>query len=56
MAEGMKLNWGLYPPEYNKALHGTYDPARYYGKREFSESEWLKNERKNVALRIRFLL
>ncbi|KAK2585634.1 hypothetical protein KPH14_010258 [Odynerus spinipes] len=23
---------GEYPPEYNKAIHGPYDPARYYGK------------------------
>ncbi|XP_043266501.1 putative ATP synthase subunit f, mitochondrial [Venturia canescens] len=32
MAEGPKINIGLYPPEYNRALHGPYDPARYYGK------------------------
>lgn len=30
------LNIGRYPPEYNRAIHGPYDPARYYGKRELS--------------------
>lgn len=26
------MGWGEYPPEYNARVHGTYDPARYYGK------------------------
>lgn len=25
---------GDYPAEYNANIHGPYDPARYYGKRE----------------------
>ncbi|EEB11001.1 ATP synthase f chain [Pediculus humanus corporis] len=25
-------SWGEYPPEFNKAVHGYYDPSRYYGK------------------------
>jgi len=29
-----KLNIGGYPREYDPVRHGTYDPARYYGKRE----------------------
>lgn len=27
---------GDYPAEYNPKVHGPYDPARYYGKREFT--------------------
>ncbi|KAH0951945.1 hypothetical protein HN011_003884 [Eciton burchellii] len=27
-----KLNIGCYPREYDPVRHGTYDPARYYGK------------------------
>lgn len=23
--------WGCYPAGYNRAVHGPYDPARYYG-------------------------
>ncbi|XP_031846217.1 ATP synthase, subunit F [Nomia melanderi] len=26
------LRIGEYPPEYDRAKHGPYDPARYYGK------------------------
>lgn len=26
------MAWGEYPPEYNPRVHGTYDPARFYGK------------------------
>lgn len=25
---------GDYPIEYNPKIHGVYDPARFYGKRE----------------------
>lgn len=25
---------GDYPAEYDAKIHGPYDPARYYGKRE----------------------
>lgn len=25
---------GEYPAEYNPSIHGPYDPARFYGKRE----------------------
>lgn len=25
---------GDYPAEYNPKVHGPYDPARFYGKRE----------------------
>jgi len=28
------VKFGGYPAEYNPAIHGPYDPARYYGKRE----------------------
>lgn len=27
-----QLNIGCYPPEYDRKIHGSYDPARYYGK------------------------
>jgi len=30
-----KLPFGGYPAEYDPVKHGPYDPARYYGKREF---------------------
>ena len=29
----MGANMGTLPPEYNKAVHGPYDPAIYYGKK-----------------------
>lgn len=31
------MNWkfGEYQPDYNPKIHGTYDPARFYGKREY---------------------
>lgn len=29
------LKFGGYPAEYDPVKHGPYDPARYYGKREF---------------------
>ena len=29
----MGANLGVLPPEYNKAVHGPYDPAIYYGKK-----------------------
>ncbi|XP_057321728.1 putative ATP synthase subunit f, mitochondrial [Microplitis mediator] len=25
-------NWGKYPKEYDRAIHGPFDPAKYYGK------------------------
>lgn len=25
-------NWGRYPKEYDRAIHGPFDPAKYYGK------------------------
>lgn len=28
------MAFGDYPKEYNPAVHGPYDPARYYGKRK----------------------
>lgn len=33
MANFLKI--GGYPVEYDPIKHGPYDPARYYGKREF---------------------
>lgn len=35
MATKFELKAGGYPAEYDAAKHGPYDPARYYGKREF---------------------
>lgn len=35
--ETRKMGFGDYPAEYNPAKHGPYDPARYYGKREYSK-------------------
>jgi len=32
-----KLEFGLYPKEYNYKVHGIYVPYRYYGKREYLE-------------------
>lgn len=29
------MGFGDYPAEYNPKVHGPYDPARFYGKREF---------------------
>lgn len=29
-----KADWGLYPKEYNRKVHGNYLPWRYYGKRK----------------------
>lgn len=29
------MAFGDYPAEYNPKTHGIYDPARYYGKREY---------------------
>ncbi|XP_046740774.1 putative ATP synthase subunit f, mitochondrial isoform X1 [Diprion similis] len=26
------MGFGDYPAEYNRSIHGPYDPARYYGK------------------------
>ncbi|KAF2369005.1 Mitochondrial F1-F0 ATP synthase subunit F predicted [Trinorchestia longiramus] len=28
------MPWGEYPIEYNPKVHGPYDPARYYGKKD----------------------
>lgn len=28
-------NWGKYPKEYDRAIHGPFDPAKYYGKGEY---------------------
>ncbi|XP_022667135.1 putative ATP synthase subunit f, mitochondrial [Varroa jacobsoni] len=33
------MGFGDYPPEYNRAVHGSYDPARYYGKPDTPLSE-----------------
>ena len=30
------LKYGNYPVEYNRAIHGPYDPSRYYGKRKLN--------------------
>lgn len=30
------MAFGDYPKEYNPAVHGPYDPARYYGKGKLS--------------------
>lgn len=30
----LELGIGQYPPEYNRKIHGSYDPARYYGKED----------------------
>lgn len=27
-------NWGKYPKGYDPAVHGRYDPAKFYGKRK----------------------
>jgi len=34
---GSKLPFGIgeYPAEFNAKVHGPYDPARFYGKREY---------------------
>lgn len=29
------FKFGEYQPDYNPKIHGTYDPARYYGKRKY---------------------
>lgn len=29
------MGFGDYPAEYNPKIHGIYDPARFYGKREY---------------------
>lgn len=29
------MAFGDYPAEYNPKIHGVYDPARFYGKREY---------------------
>ncbi|MPC22288.1 putative ATP synthase subunit f, mitochondrial [Portunus trituberculatus] len=31
-----KMGFGEYPLEYNAKIHGPYDPARYYGKGEYT--------------------
>lgn len=31
--------WGCYPEGYNRAVHGPYDPARYYGPKDLALSE-----------------
>lgn len=28
------LGFGCYPEWYNRAVHGPYDPARYYGPKD----------------------
>lgn len=30
------MGFGDYPAEYDAKIHGPYDPARYYGKGEFT--------------------
>lgn len=30
------MGFGDYPAEYNPKTHGVFDPARYYGKGEWS--------------------
>lgn len=35
------MAFGDYPKEYNPAVHGPYDPARYYGKREYYISHYI---------------
>lgn len=32
----LKMAIGDYPIEYNPKIHGVYDPARFYGKRELN--------------------
>lgn len=31
--------WGCYPEGYNRAVHGPYDPSRYYGPKDLALSE-----------------
>lgn len=31
--------WGCYPAGYNRAVHGPYDPARYYGPKDTAFAE-----------------
>jgi len=31
--------FGCYPPGYNRRVHGTYDPSRYYGPKDTALSE-----------------
>lgn len=41
--KGTGLKIGGYPVDYDPARHGPYDPARYYGKREFvALVQWLQ--------------
>ncbi len=32
MNTSLSKYFGNYPAEYNRAVHGPYDPARFYGK------------------------
>lgn len=35
------MGFGDYPKEYNPAVHGPYDPARYYGKRKIKINNFI---------------
>ena len=39
----MGANMGTLPPAYNKAVHGPYDPAIFYGKKVQFSSATIKN-------------
>ncbi|XP_014213453.1 putative ATP synthase subunit f, mitochondrial [Copidosoma floridanum] len=38
------MGFGDYPAEYNRAVHGPYDPARFYGPKDTAFSELKLNE------------
>ena len=40
MANPLAKIMGNYPAEYNRAIHGPYDPARFYGKGLFWNDLW----------------
>ncbi|XP_078034358.1 ATP synthase, subunit F [Augochlora pura] len=52
-----QIKIGEYPPEYNRQIHGPYDPSRYYGKPDTplgevklgELSQWIG--RRNMGLR-----
>lgn len=40
------MGFGEYPADYNPKVHGPYDPARFYGKREYNSCTMHQYRRK----------
>lgn len=49
------MGFGEYPAEYNRAVHGTYDPARYYGKGKNNKIVPISRQKKPSVIYCNFI-